>query len=272
MPATRSAAPAPALRGNAVALVSTVLWASSFPATEYLLRGWDPLLLCARSPRPAPHLFLVLLALLTGRARELVARPGAMSHLLGALGVAAPVFLIVLGPGRSDAVTVAIISTTLPLISALMAWALDGRRPSAAVAVWHRCSPSSAAASPPSADPGGPDGPRGGEVLVLGAMIAWIWYSRAALRRLAGLGDLALSGLTFAAGARWWPAVAGWRSCRSGWPRRRLALDPPHLAVAAVDEHDRDRPVGAACGSPPRGSWASPSPRSTPTSPRSTSC
>ena len=45
---------------------------------------------------------------------------------LGAFGVAAPVFLLVLGQSRSDAVTVAIVSTTMPLISALMSWLLDG--------------------------------------------------------------------------------------------------------------------------------------------------
>ncbi|HEX6014424.1 MAG TPA: EamA family transporter [Geminicoccaceae bacterium] len=44
-------------------------------------------------------------------------------------------------------------------------------------------------------------GPRGGEVLVLGSMILWIWYSRAALARMRGHSDLALSGLAFAAGA-----------------------------------------------------------------------
>jgi len=39
------------------------------------------------------------------------------------------VFLLVLGQSRSDAVTVAIISTGMPLISALMSWFLDGKRP-----------------------------------------------------------------------------------------------------------------------------------------------
>ena len=43
-------------------------------------------------------------------------------------------------------------------------------------------------------------GPRGGEVLVLGSMILWIWYSRAAMARLRTQSDLAISGLTFAAG------------------------------------------------------------------------
>ena len=92
-------------------------------------------------------------------------------------------------------------STTLPLISALMSWWLDGGARACLVAVGILLAmPAGSLAT--TAARGGPDGPRGGELLVLVSMIAWIWYSRAALQRVfAGFGDLALSGLTFAAGA-----------------------------------------------------------------------
>ena len=51
-----------------------------------------------------------------------------------------------------------------------------------------------------SADAGTPAGPQGGEWLVLASMTLWIWYSRAAMARLRAHSDLAISGLTFAAG------------------------------------------------------------------------
>jgi drug/metabolite transporter (DMT)-like permease len=218
----------PALAGNALAFLSTVLWSSSFPATEYLLRAWDPLLLgVARLAGAAA--FLLALVLLAGRRSDLARAPWGHVLRIGALGVALPVFLIVLGQAHADAVTVAIVSTTLPLISAVMAWAVDGRRPGAAVGLGIALAVAGGSLAA-LADPGGPDGPRGGEVLVLGAMVAWIWYSRASLHHLAGLGDLALSGLTFAAGA----VVAGTLVALAlpfGFVGTRAALDPAHLAA-----------------------------------------
>jgi drug/metabolite transporter (DMT)-like permease len=218
----------PAVTGNAVALLSTIIWSSSFPATEYLLRAWDPLLLgVARLAGAAT--FLLALALLGGQAHNLRRAPWRDVLSIGTIGVAAPVFLIVFGQAYSDAVTVSIVGTSLPLISALMGWALDGRRPGAPVAVGIALAVIGGSVAA-AADPGGPDGPRGGEVLVLGAMIAWIWYSRAALARLAALGDLALSGLTFAAGALVAATFVA-LSLPLGIVTPRMALDPPHLAA-----------------------------------------
>ena len=61
-------------------------------------------------------------------------------------------------------------------------------------------------------------------------MIAWIWYSRAALHRLAGFGDLALSGLTFAAGALI-AAVVLAIALALGLALPRLALDTPNVSA-----------------------------------------
>ncbi|MEK0082599.1 DMT family transporter [Benzoatithermus flavus] len=220
----------PALGGNLLALLGTALWASSFPATEHLLRGWDPLLLCfARLAGAA--LCLAFLALATGRGAELRRAPWRDVLYLGALGVAAPVFLLILGQTRADAVTVAVLSTMLPLISAVMGWALDGERPRAPVLAGILLailggSLASLAGSGPAA------GPRGGEVLVLASMVLWIWYSRAALRRLAGLGDLAISGLTMAAGAAV-VGLVGAMALASGFAAPRFDPSPSALVVLA---------------------------------------
>lgn len=216
--------------GNLLALASTVLWSSAFPATEFLLRGWDPVVLCVGRLAGAA-LAILLLTALAGQARQMARAPWPDVWLLGACGVAAPVFLLVAGQGRADAVTVAIISTTLPLISALMSWFLDGRRPGALVAAGILLAILGGSLAS-VADPGGPQGPRGGELLVLGSMIAWIWYSRAALHRLAGFGDLALSGLTFAAGAVV-AAAALAVALGLGLAEPRLEVDAANLAAMA---------------------------------------
>jgi drug/metabolite transporter (DMT)-like permease len=227
---TQAVAGSPALSGNLLAFLSTALWASSFPATERLLATWDPLLLClARLGGAAACLLLIALA--AGRLGELGRAPWRDVLLLGALGVAAPVFLLILGQTRADAVTVAIISTTLPLISALMGWALDGERPRLFVfaGILLAILGGSLASL---AGTGSAAGPRGGEVLVLGSMVLWIWYSRAALRRLAGLSDVAIGGLTMAAGAALVALVTS-LALPLGLTAPRLDLSPPTLALLA---------------------------------------
>ena len=220
---------APVWTGNGLALVSTILWSSAFPATEFLLRGWDPLLLAVVRLGGAAT-FILLLAVSIGRVRDLSRVPLRSVFLLGGLGVAASALLMVLGQTRTDAVTVGIISTTMPLIAALMAWAVDGRRPTPPVVAGIALAILGAIVATTEAGASG-SGPRGGEVLVLGSMVAWIWYSRTALTRLAGHGDLALSGLTFAAGAITLAFVSV-AFLALGLAQPRAALDAPNLAAA----------------------------------------
>ena len=219
---------APVLAGNALALVSTILWSSAFPTTEFLLRSWDPLVL-AMVRLAGAAVFILLLAALAGQGRELARAPFGRVFVLGGCGVAASVLLVVMGQTRTDAVTVGIISTTMPLISALMAWALDGRRPTLAVAAGIVLAIAGGVVAT-IGDSASGSGPRGGEILVLGSMVAWIWYSRAALTHLAGHGDLALSGLTFGAAALVVAGVLG--VCLAlGVAHPHLALDPANLAA-----------------------------------------
>ena len=72
------AAWSPAVTGNLIALFSTVLWSSAFPATEYLLRGWDPLVLCVARLSGAA-LSILLLTLVWARSASWPGHRGAMS-------------------------------------------------------------------------------------------------------------------------------------------------------------------------------------------------
>jgi drug/metabolite transporter (DMT)-like permease len=219
----------PVWAGNGLAFLSTLLWSSAFPTTEFLLRGWDPLVLAVVRLGGAA-MFILLLAVLIGRGRELLQVPLRIVFLLGGLGVAASALLVVLGQTRTDAVTVGIISTTMPLIAALMAWAIDGRRPTNMVLAGIGLAMLGGVVAT-TEDAASGSGPRGGELLVLGSMVAWIWYSRTALTRLAGHGDLALSGLTFAAGAAVLAVVSA-AFLALGLAQPRVTIDAPNLAAA----------------------------------------
>ena len=88
----------PLLGGNLLALLSTVLWASSFPAVDYLLQSWDPFLLTVVRLAGA-FACVTVLALLTGRLREARRIPWRDVLLLALFGVAVPVlFIVILGP------------------------------------------------------------------------------------------------------------------------------------------------------------------------------
>jgi drug/metabolite transporter (DMT)-like permease len=208
--------------------LSTVLWASSFPAVDYLLQSWDPFLLTVVRLAGA-FACVTVLALLTGRLREARRIPWRDVLLLALFGVAVPVLFIVVGQSRSDAVTVAILSTTMPLISAIMGWLAGTERLRPAVLAGIALAIlGGSLASLATAGEGG--GLRGGEILVLASMILWVWYARAALRRFAGFSDLVSVSLTFGAGTLMVAAFVA-PALALGIAAPRYDLAPQPLAV-----------------------------------------
>lgn len=225
----RQAPVSPLLAGNALAFLSTLLWASSFPATDRLLATWDPFLVTLLRLGGA-SLCVAVLSLVTGRLGEVRRAPWPDVLLLSFFGVALPVLFVVLGQSRSDAVTVAIISTTMPLISIVMGWlaGTERLRPMVLAGIVLAILGGSLASVPTA---GSMAGPRGGEILVLASMVLWVWYARAALKRLAGFSDLVSVTLTFGAGTVI-VALFVAAALPLGLVAPRYELSPQSLAVA----------------------------------------
>lgn len=185
--------------GNVVTLLSTVLWASSFPAVDHLLATWGALPLTVVRLGGA-SLFLMLLGLLIRRPVSFAHVPWPDVLLLGTIGVGVPAFMTVIGQRFSDPVTVAILATTMPLISAIMGWLDRTEKPHAPVVAGIVLAIAGGSIS--TLQPGiEAAGPRGGEILILGSLVLWTWYSRAAVRRLSGMPDLSAGALTLGVGA-----------------------------------------------------------------------
>jgi len=192
--------------GNAVTLAATVLWASSFLATDRLLRSWNPVWLTVGRILGAGLLLLAFCAL-TGRLRTL--RPDSWSRLTGAsvLGFGMAGLCIVVGQKFADPVTTAIIVTTGPLISALLGILEGSERPSAHL--WAGILMAMAGGVLASLAPGSwVPAPRGGELLVLLSQILWIWYSRISAHGLGELDAIAKSTLGLTIGGLFLLAVA----------------------------------------------------------------
>jgi len=183
--------------GNLVALLCMVLWATSFPVTELLLRDWHPMLLVPARLVPGT-LAILLIVVLAGQAATIRRAPWRTLLLIGGLGMGAGTTLIVWAQDYADPVTVSIIITTMPLVSAVMGYVAGSERITLALALGIA-----------AAIAGGvlvtlkPDvaevGLRGGEVLALLSVFLWAWFARGAVTRLGDLPDLARAAFSMAA-------------------------------------------------------------------------
>ncbi|MFO1068741.1 MAG: DMT family transporter [Geminicoccaceae bacterium] len=187
------------LRGNLVIAVSVLVWSTAFPATDRLLETWDPVLL---TPFRLGIASLVLLALLLATAGPgaLCGVPWRQVWLVGGLGGGIASVLFIVGQSLSDGVTASIILTMGPVVAVVVAWLGGSGRPGLAAFVGVVL----AVAGGVLVTLAGAElraGFRGGELLVLAAVILWTWYSHAGISRLPGMGDLARSALLLAASA-----------------------------------------------------------------------
>ena len=173
-------------------------WATIFPVTELLLVHWQPFLLAAARLSLAALFALTLLALL-GRLGELATAPWGIVLPVGGLGLGSGVALVTLGQAFADLVIVAIIGTLVPLVSALMG-VLQGKErigPRLGLALLLAVTGGVVATGVFSTAVRF----RGGELLALGSVVLWTWYSRAAIERLPMLSDLAKATANMLAGA-----------------------------------------------------------------------
>ncbi|MDX1576518.1 MAG: DMT family transporter [Kiloniellales bacterium] len=98
--------------------------------------------------------------------------------------------LIVWAQDYSDAVTVSIILTTMPLVSAVMGYLSGSERVTVALAFGIVAAIAGGVLISLRPEIAGVD-LRGGEVLALASVILWAWFARAAVTRLGDLPDLA---------------------------------------------------------------------------------
>lgn len=124
------AAAAPSLvMGNLLCVGSMVTWAMSFPAADVLLQTWDPLALIAARLMMAVAMLVPLWAILDGPRAVLTARWG-RGAIVGGLGFGLGTWMLLLAQSLTDAVTVAIIASSMPIVATVFEIVLDGRRPS----------------------------------------------------------------------------------------------------------------------------------------------
>ena len=170
------------LQGNFWGLAYGVLWSTGFPVTYLLLEAWDPYTLAAVRIGLA-GLLLALAAYLVGQRYLWRTWPWHRAVMIGGIGVGIATVMLTLGVKYSNPVNAAVLSTTLPLVSAVMGVALKEEKINLrlamgiVIAVFGGILIVLSAAEQEF-------GWRGGEAFVMISVVAWTWFSRTSTAKL----------------------------------------------------------------------------------------
>ncbi len=126
-PATPPVAPLSVLSANMLCTASMLIWAAGLPAADVLIPLVEPLPLSAARIALAALVLLPVWALIEGLAPLRAAR-WLRGIAVGGGTIGFGAFMLVVGQGMTDAVTVAVISATMPVIGLSLEVILDGRK------------------------------------------------------------------------------------------------------------------------------------------------
>lgn len=118
-------------RAAALLVFTTVTWGAMFAVAKSALGSIDAYWLSTLRYVPASIVMLAILLIVEGRRALVPEGAGFRMWLYGSLGFAGFSILGYLGIARSRPEHAAIIVALMPLIAALVSWAVHGRRPSA---------------------------------------------------------------------------------------------------------------------------------------------
>jgi acyl-coenzyme A synthetase/AMP-(fatty) acid ligase/drug/metabolite transporter (DMT)-like permease len=119
----------PALRGALLLLLTAISWGAMFPITKNALSSVDAFHITLVRYGAASLIFLAILARTEGWAALWPGRDALRLFFFGSLGFAGFSILAFLGLAHTKAQHGAIVMALMPLITAIMTWAIKGQRP-----------------------------------------------------------------------------------------------------------------------------------------------
>ena len=122
------------VRANLLCMLSMLVWAVALPAADLLIASVPPLPLTAARMALASACLLPLWWWFEGGA-ALRNAPWGRAILIGSSTIGGGAFMLVVGQGMTNAVTVALVSASMPLIAIAIEVVLDARRLTAALVV-----------------------------------------------------------------------------------------------------------------------------------------
>ena len=211
-----------------MAVLSMLLWSTSFPISEVLLMRWDALSL-AVVRLGGGALMLTLMGWGIRNRYSWTNWPVRSALMIGAVGIGIGTFALNLGLKYSNPVNVSVIVTTIPLFSVMLGVIKheETLSPRIMIAIGLAiCGGVLVSWSSTQTQAGF----QGGELLVLGAVILWTWYSRVSVTRLLVIPAYPRTVLTILGGALCLIPVAlvlegsGWVDLNAPWSVSDLPL------------------------------------------------
>lgn len=185
---------------NGLLMLTAIAWGTTAPVFHELLKTWDPLSITTVRFILTMPLFYIWLRISEGVHRPPLSRRAWCETLM--LGFLLVAFAVVLNIGihLSDPITAAVYSAGAPLVSGVLDWLLNGRRPARTVVLGIPFAVAGGIlASVDIADLGGTNFNTAGSLWLLGAVILWPLYSALLQRWLTGLSQLRRTTVSFAA-------------------------------------------------------------------------
>jgi drug/metabolite transporter (DMT)-like permease len=186
------------LLANAALLGAAFSWGSFYSVAEELLRSWDPYSLSIARLSLASVILSFVLCVREGPRAFSPRLPWGRLFLLGGIGIGTFSLLLSLGIRYSGAISSALVFTTTPLVAALLARILSGHRLRWFVVVGAVLAVAGGAVVSLK---GGQIEFKGGEIILLVAIVLFNWYSLKLPEWLMGHSHLSMTVLTIITGA-----------------------------------------------------------------------
>ena len=211
-------------------MLAMLTWATTYPITDRLLETWDPMSLAATRIIGAGILLACLTIVFSRKTLNWQEWPIMRAMLTGMVGLGAGTLLMNFGFQYSNPVNVAVIATTVPLVSLLMGMARGEERMTMRIGIALCCALIGGVMVSLS-NLSTPAGFEGGELLMILAVISWTWFSRSSVKYLAVIPAYPRTALTlFSGGLVLLPIMAlvhwlgifelhfDWNSAEITWP------------------------------------------------------
>ncbi len=193
--------------GNLVTPLGVFLWATSFPTTALLLENWHPVPLAA-TRMAIGGTTLMILVLVSGRARELQWVNWRDAFFFGGVILAVSTTLLVTAQDYADPVSIAIISSGIPVVSLFIGYLMGSEGLSARkiIAIAFAVAGGITAAMAGITEPGEF---RGGEIIILGSLVLFTVFTRNTVGRFHNVSDLTKGAATTGAAGLTMSVVIG---------------------------------------------------------------
>lgn len=166
------------IRGNLVGVICMIVWSLHFPLSVAILKTWDPLAL-APVRMGLAGMTVAAAGLVLGQAGAMLelARNRRFVFISFVFSLSGLFFII--GQSRIDAVSAAVIVSSMPIFSALMGWLEGLEKPGLKLMLAIVLTVSGGVlTSTVSAQGSGGEGSLSGVLFTLAGVISYVWYTR----------------------------------------------------------------------------------------------